>query len=68
MRVMSVERCYSDSIKGRYGSDRCGEMLLREYKKVGMGVMSVERCYSDSIKGRYGSDECGEMLLRGNIR
>ena len=39
-------------------------MLLREYKKVGMGVMSVERCYSDSIKGRYESDECGEMLLR----
>ena len=33
MDVMSVERCYSDSIKARYGSDECGEMLLREYKR-----------------------------------
>ena len=33
MRVMSVERCYLDSIKGRYGSNECGEMLLREYKR-----------------------------------
>ena len=29
MRVMSVERCYSEGIKGRYESDECGEMLLR---------------------------------------
>ena len=33
MRVMSVERCYSESIKGRHGSDECGEMLLKEYKR-----------------------------------
>ena len=33
MGVMSVERCYSEGIKGRYGSDECGEMLLREYKR-----------------------------------
>ena len=33
MGVMSVERCYLESIKGRYGSDECGEMLLRQYKR-----------------------------------
>ena len=33
MGVMSVKRCYLESIKVRYGSDECGEMLLREYKK-----------------------------------
>ena len=33
MGVMSVGRCYSESIKDRYGSDECGEMLLREYKR-----------------------------------
>ena len=33
MKVMIVERCYSDCIKGRYGSDECGEMLLIEYKR-----------------------------------
>ena len=30
---MSVERCYLENIKGRYESDECGEMLLREYKR-----------------------------------
>ena len=33
MRVMSVERCYFEGIKVRHGSDECGEMLLREYKR-----------------------------------
>ena len=32
MRVMSVERCYSEGIKGRYGSDECREILLRGNK------------------------------------
>ena len=30
---MSVERCSLESIKGRYESDECGEMLRREYKR-----------------------------------
>ena len=33
MRVMNVERCYSEEIKGRYESDECGEMLLRVNKR-----------------------------------
>ena len=33
MRVMSVERCSSEGIKGMYGSDECGEMLLRGNKR-----------------------------------
>ena len=42
MSVMSVERCYSEGIKGRYGNDECGEMLLRKSRYE---MMSVERCY-----------------------
>ena len=33
MRVMRVQGCYVESIKSRYGSDECGEMLLIEYKR-----------------------------------
>ena len=33
MRVMSVERCYSEGIKCRYECDECGEMLLSGNKR-----------------------------------
>ena len=30
---MSVERSYSEGLKGRYECDECGEMLLRGNKR-----------------------------------
>ena len=33
MRVMSVERRYSEGIKSKYETDECGEMLLRGNKR-----------------------------------